>query len=168
MKCKQAQSHIALWVGHDLVETDLKELQPHLAECAACGSYWLQMKESMDVLQHLNADIEKPKNDSLWPQLSARIEARRHLPPVRRSNGTITVLTLMAAMLMIALFSRSFTQQPPTDMYRFSQEVHPSTLPNSFVKFYSDSSWEKLPDIEDEAAILQPEDDTRRFSNVVW
>ena len=158
MKCKDAKSFIALWVGQDLDDSELESLQPHLAECSSCAAHWDEMKSSMNVLQQVSsAGLVKDDHRSLWPKVAANISSRQHVSQKAGHRRWVPAIAVCAACLAVAAFINFDFNL--SNVYEVSHGVDPNELPDNFVEHFSDNSFKQLQDIDQPAPTVQKEID---------
>lgn len=114
MNCRHARSDLALWVGHDLTDTQRRdELRRHVARCPDCRSHYKRLKDSLRVLEDADRAPTYDSADSLWPELSSRIQRRaaQH-GPVSRFNGWLpfVAVTAASALLVVMMETRPTPQ----------------------------------------------------------
>jgi hypothetical protein len=81
MNCRDCKTEIALHVGHDEVDPDRwEEVRRHVSTCVSCRVHYKRMKSALGVLEQADAASTYETRDSLWPELSARLDA----PPPRK------------------------------------------------------------------------------------
>jgi hypothetical protein len=127
MNCRHARSDLALWVGQDLTDKQRRdELRRHVARCPECRSHYKRLKDSLRVLEDADRSPTYEAADSLWPELSNRIQRRaaQH-GPASRFNGWLpfVAVTAASALLVVAMETRpapqpSFSVAPiPRDFF---------------------------------------------------
>lgn len=116
MNCRHARSDLALVVGHDLTDTHRREeLRRHVARCPGCRSHYKRLKESLRVLEDADRAPTYDAADSLWPELSSRIQRRSAAgSPSSRFNGWLpfVAVTAASALLVVMMDSRPAPQSP--------------------------------------------------------
>lgn len=118
MNCKQAQRDIALWAGHDLDDAAHRDaVRTHVAECPCCRMHYQRIKQTLHVLERADRPATFVSNDSIWPELAARInQPRPHSSPQwnsKRFGGWMPLLAMTAAsfVLLVVVIDRP---QPQT------------------------------------------------------
>jgi hypothetical protein len=176
MNCRHARSDLALWVGHDLTDTQRRdELRRHVARCPDCRSHYKRLKDSLRILEDADRAPTYDAADSLWPELSSRIQRRaaQH-GPSSRFNGWLpfVAVTAASALLVVMMETRPASQSsypiapisrdvfggpgaptiPISDPYRW----HPSatTVPPAATPLERD---EPAPDRRSEAVPADPD-----------
>jgi hypothetical protein len=144
MKCKQAKTQIALWVGNDLEEAAQQKLRGHLTECPECREHSRQLKVSLRALESVERmDALVPA--SVWPNLSVRLAGRRVDFGMNRFNGWVAAVAVAASAL--AMFSISLTSNEPQRVYRLDDApFHARGVGNPLVPDLSQSSWLTAPE----------------------
>ena len=105
MNCNQSRNAIALKAGCDLDPVAQRELKQHLHECPHCRQHHREMLSSMKALQFAESQTDMIESESLWPEVSLRIRARRPGARPQRFNGWIPAAGVLAACLLIAVVS---------------------------------------------------------------
>ena len=133
MNCNEAQHELALASGQDLDPQNQDALNRHLAVCPECREHWRNLRDSTDVLQQASASGEH-LGPSLWPDLEARLNGRKHLV-AESAGGTasgwlpvIAMALATAATIAFALSTPAFDLESPS-MAR-SQSAQPSAFPH--------------------------------------
>ncbi len=153
MNCKRARSLIALWVGDDVDPSDEQTLKQHVVHCEECQTHFARMKASMTVLQQFDGGPGRGLDNSVWPDVSHRIEsqskaASRHAP----ARGRIWVPTLAVAAALVVMVSFSIAPVvPPGDLSsevitRASYGEIDGRLNDAV---YPDASWRSLDNADD-------------------
>ena len=134
MNCNVAQHELALAAGQDLNPQDQDALNRHLAVCPDCRQHWRNLQDSTDVLQQVSAGDEH-FGPSLWPDLEARLNARRQ-PVIESERATpagwlpvIAMALATAATIAFALSTPVFDLDAPS--VARSQSTQPSTFRHS-------------------------------------
>lgn len=155
MNCRQAKSELALWVGGDLNETSMLELERHVAVCPSCRALREGLSASHTALQAVaaaptvgaardestrrEANRPRPASDSsIWPAVSARI-ARSEQSRSQRFNGWVPAMAVSAACVAILFVAvqnatqstRGFRQQD--DSWQQPIPLTPAVAPPPFV-----------------------------------
>ncbi len=142
MKCKQARSDIALFVGNDLQEKSAHELEQHVTKCPQCSEHLTSMQETIRVFEQIDAGLDTSRNKSLWPGLSKKI---RHIELASsqrdRFNGWVPAVAIVAACILIAVVSDVSTPYAPSRVV--SPTAMPASVPpsqNDATRLYSDEN----------------------------
>ncbi|HAH45551.1 MAG TPA: hypothetical protein DCM07_11980 [Planctomycetaceae bacterium] len=124
-QCNGLKSRVALAVGNDLSGTELKLLEKQLQNCEQCRLQYEQLQKSYEALQNQFDSAPVPSlQDSVWPQVSAKIAARRRKNRPTRFNVLLPTLTTVACCLALMLV----TNNPRPDQQTFapaSESIHP-------------------------------------------
>ncbi len=153
MNCRLARTKIALWVGHDLDHSAVKELLVLCAECSHCSDFWLKMKSKIVVLQESGSVLETSCYESIWPSLAAKLSYTEPVSRGSRLNDWMTAVAIVAACLLVAIFSD--VSSPGNGAYYVGPGFNLNSLPASYEVYYSDSSW-KRNSITPTAASTEP------------
>ncbi|WP_298860958.1 hypothetical protein [uncultured Gimesia sp.] len=113
-KCNGLKSRVALAVGNDLSDAELVLLEKQLKSCNLCRSEYEELQKSYDALQNQFDNVPVPSlQDSVWPQVSAKIAARRRKNRPTQFNFLLPTLTTVACCLALMLVTNSpQTEQP--------------------------------------------------------
>lgn len=113
MKCKQAKASIALWVGNDLEEENIPELERHVTVCPCCRFFWKQIQQTQQVLQQVDCkpfSATHGDDQSIWQDLSTKIDRNTEHFQRERFNGWLPALAVVSACLLLLLYSQSLFQ----------------------------------------------------------
>ena len=141
MNCRQAKLDIALWIGEDLTDAGAREeLRRHVAACPPCRTHYRRLKKTLGVLEHADREATYDAADSVWPELSRRLDQRSRRPMQgNRFNGWLPFAAMTAACLLLVVVMANPTQPTasrtpqmtvPRDMFAFprQQESYESML----------------------------------------
>lgn len=105
MNCRQAKSDIALWIGGDLPDRARREeLRRHVSACPGCRKYYKRLKGTLRVLEHADREQTYDASDSVWPELSRRIERQSQSGGRRaRFNGWFPFVAMTAACIALVV-----------------------------------------------------------------
>ena len=142
-----------MWVGHDLDDPAVKELQVHCDECSHCSDYWLKMKSNIDVLQQTGSVLDTSCYESIWPSVAAKLSYTEPVSRGSRLNDWVTAVAIVAGCLLVAVFSEVSSRG--NNAYYVGPEFNLNSLPASYEVYYSDSSW-KRNSITPTAASTEP------------
>ena len=106
MHCRTAQRQMALAVGEDLPQAEAIDLNVHLADCASCQQAWTQHQRSFAALQSSRVEPDAPQRTTVWPMVARRIQRRALAPHRVELNGWIASLVVMAASVLVFVFSQ--------------------------------------------------------------
>ena len=124
-QCNGLKSRVALAVGNDLSDAELKLLEKQLKNCEQCRSQYEQLQKSYEALQNQFDSAPVPSlQDSVWPQVSAKIAARRRKNRPTRFNVLLPTLTTVACCLALMLV----TNKPRLEQQPFApatESIHP-------------------------------------------
>ena len=81
MTCDEVKDRLDDYVDGTLGETELQDLELHLAACAACGEEERRLRSVVAQAAALPAEMSPPRD--LWPGIADRIAAARARPAVR-------------------------------------------------------------------------------------
>ncbi|MEX1231301.1 MAG: zf-HC2 domain-containing protein [Planctomycetaceae bacterium] len=140
MNCKLAEQNLALWVGGDLDETSVRELEEHLALCSECRAAGRRLKSAQRVLvkashvetvrsvksapaaksksagkiqiQSLRAQSKEGQDVSIWPNVARSLRALEARKRKQRFNGWIPAAAVIVACLAIILSPRTAVYNP--------------------------------------------------------
>jgi hypothetical protein len=103
MNCRQAKSDIALWIGDDLPDRARREeLRRHVSACSACRKHFKRLKGTLRVLEHADREQTYDASDSVWPELSRRIDVQSQSGGRRaRFNGWFPFVAMTAACVAL-------------------------------------------------------------------
>jgi len=135
MNCRQAKLDIALWIGEDLTDVGAREeLRRHVAACPPCRTHYRRLKKTLGVLEHADREATYDSSDSVWPELSRRLDRRSRRPTQgNRFNGwfpfaamTVACLLLVVVMANPAQPTRPRMQGPevPREMFAFPHPMY--------------------------------------------
>ncbi|QDV49066.1 anti-sigma factor family protein [Gimesia fumaroli] len=113
-QCNGLKSRVALAVGNDLSEAELRLLEKQLKNCEQCRSQYEELQQSYEALQKQFDNAPVPSlQDSVWPQVSAKIVARRRRNRPTQFNFLLPTLTTVACCLALLLVTNSPQTDPP-------------------------------------------------------
>ena len=124
-QCNGLKSRVALAVGNDLAGEELELLEKQLNSCDQCRAQYEELQKSYSALQQQLDSAPVPSlQDSVWPQVSAKIAARRRRNRPTRFNFLLPTLTTVACCLALLLV----TGQPRYDLgpHDAAESIHPS------------------------------------------
>ena len=108
MRCQGRTRDLTLYVGGDLPDDRLGELEPHLQECAACRVFLAELEASQAVMKDLAAE---PVPEEMRAALRARLASAR--PEGRGHRAAWAVAAgLAAAALVVAWFTERGVDRP--------------------------------------------------------
>ena len=111
-ECGRVQELLALSVGQDVSDEDRVETRLHMARCAACREYHVRVRAGYQVLEQVRvgtaAGHPYASSPSLWPEVRARLLARRTRPAAQAFNAWLPVGALAAACLALLVVTDSF------------------------------------------------------------
>ncbi len=119
MNCRHARSDLALWVGRDLTDTHRREeLRRHVSRCPECRTHYSRLKQTLRVLESTDEAPTYDAAESLWPELSSRIQQRaatRGRGPTSRFNGWLpfVAMTAACALLVVVMETRDAPRSSP-------------------------------------------------------
>lgn len=124
-QCNGLKSRVALAVGNDLSGEELELLEKQLKNCDQCRAQYEQLQKSYSALQQQLDSAPVPSlQDSVWPQVSAKIAARRRGNRPTRFNFLLPTLTTVACCLALLLV----TDRPRYDQSQYppaAESIHP-------------------------------------------
>lgn len=103
MTCAKRRQQIALWVGNDLSEAEIREVRKHVLECPDCQTYHEEMKccsEALTVCAESRTPVDMP---SIWPTVMAQLETTRQPQGGsiwRRSFGFVAKVAVVVVVLV--------------------------------------------------------------------
>lgn len=105
MNCRQAKSDIALFIGDDLPDRSRREeLRRHVSACPGCRKHYKRLKGTLRVLEHADREPTYDAADSVWPELSRRIEVQSRSGGRRaRFNGWFPFVAMTAACVALVV-----------------------------------------------------------------
>lgn len=105
MNCRQAKSDIALWIGDDLPDRSRREeLRRHVSACPGCRKHYKRLRGTLQVLEHADREQTYDASDSVWPELSRRIEVQSQSGGRRaRFNGWFPFVAMTAACVALVV-----------------------------------------------------------------
>ncbi|WP_339729591.1 hypothetical protein [uncultured Gimesia sp.] len=107
-QCNGLKSRVALAVGNDLSDAELRLLEKQLQNCEQCRSQYDELQKSYEALQKQFDSAPLPSlQDSVWPQVSAKIAARRRRNRPTQFNFLLPTLTTVACCLALLLVTNS-------------------------------------------------------------
>jgi ferric-dicitrate binding protein FerR (iron transport regulator) len=115
MKCREAKQEMALHLGHDGTDQrPWEEVRRHVAACPDCRAHYARLKEALLVLERSDAPDTYETRGSLWPQLSARLDAPAPQPRGRRPGRWLPLASVAAAcLLFVSVWT--YSPAPPLD-----------------------------------------------------
>ncbi|QDT40945.1 hypothetical protein Pan241w_10040 [Gimesia alba] len=114
-QCNGLKSRVALAVGNDLSGAELDLLEKQLKNCEQCRSQYEELQKSYEALQKQFDSAPVPSlQDSVWPQVSAKIAARRRRNRPTQFNFLLPTLTTVACCLALLLVTNSPQTEQPT------------------------------------------------------
>jgi hypothetical protein len=134
--CKNMKSSLALWVGHDLDESEEREVRRHVAVCESCREYSLELQETQGILEQTVASrVVDADSPSIWPELRATLlqRARRSTSTAAGNSGFWRMQNLLpAGALAAACLTIWFgsNNQLPSEMPTVARPHH--TAPSTF------------------------------------
>ncbi|QDT90904.1 anti-sigma factor family protein [Gimesia algae] len=150
-QCNGLKSRVALAVGNDLSDDELRLLEKQLKNCEQCRSQYDQLQKSYEALQNQFDSAPVPSlQDSVWPQVSAKIAARRRKSRPTRFNALLPILTTVACCLTLLLVTNS----PRPEQQPFgsaSESIHPVNpqgnlnFSNVNLRDFPDQQWDASP-----------------------
>ena len=128
MNCDEVKLELALWVGNDLDNpTRIEELRRHVATCPQCRSQAKLLQASMGVLGSIDSNPTFDLQDSLWPELNARIDYLEKAPRNPPAYGKWAILLACGAGLGLGLWTVSNrpapTSEPPKTVIQPAPET---------------------------------------------
>lgn len=135
MKCREAHSQMALYLGHDLSDrAEWEEVRRHISTCSSCRTHFRKLRSAMNALDQAETESTYEVRSSMWPELRQRINAQ----PRKRSEGTYNKWLPMASVMVACFaFVAVWFQQPlppnapvqhtPKGMYSLDFGTTPST-----------------------------------------
>ena len=104
MKCRDAKTELALFVGQDHSDTQRwEEVRRHVSACVGCRVHFQRLKQSLAVLESSEPESTYDRRGSLWPELRKRLDAQ----PVPRVAGLQTWMpvtsVVVACLLLVAV-----------------------------------------------------------------
>ncbi len=138
MKCKQAKAFIALWVGNDLEQNSVGELERHVTVCPCCRTFWKNIEQTQQVLQQVDESSFEPlppESDSIWQEISQRIDRNEEQIQRERFRGGVPAMALIAACLLLLFYSHSRSRSPipvaaqPTPTFDRQDSFSEATFP---------------------------------------
>ncbi|VAX40798.1 hypothetical protein MNBD_PLANCTO02-841 [hydrothermal vent metagenome] len=115
MKCKQAKAFIALWVGNDLEQNSVGELERHVTVCPCCRTFWKNIEQTQQVLQQVDEppfESTPSKLGSIWQELSQKIDHNEEQIQRERFRGGVPAMALIAACLFLLFYSHFHARSP--------------------------------------------------------
>ncbi|QDT63717.1 anti-sigma factor [Calycomorphotria hydatis] len=96
---------IALLVGEDLETEHVSETEQKVKSCPHCKEHWSKLRRSLDALDGVADQRQVSLEDSVWPELSQKIIARKNRALRREERLNAWVPALACAAACMALFS---------------------------------------------------------------
>lgn len=116
MNCDEVKLELALWIGNDLDDpTRIEELRRHIATCPQCRSQAKSLQTSIGVLGSIDPDPTFDQQDSLWPELNARIDYLEKTPRQPTAYGKWVIVLACGAGLGLGLWVMSNRPAPPSE-----------------------------------------------------
>ncbi|WP_417382340.1 anti-sigma factor family protein [Gimesia sp.] len=150
-QCNGLKSRVALAVGNDLSDDELRLLEKQLKNCEQCRLQYDQLQKSYEALQNQFDSAPVPSlQDSVWPQVSAKIAARHRKNRPTRFNALLPTLTTIACCLALMLV----TNNPRSELQPFApatESIHPVNIQgnhnftNVNLPDLSDQQWDSSP-----------------------
>ncbi|MCA9016676.1 MAG: hypothetical protein KDA77_15190 [Planctomycetaceae bacterium] len=107
-QCNGLKSRVALAVGNDLSDAELRLLEKQLQNCEQCRNQYEELQKSYEALQKQFDSAPVPSlQDSVWPKVSAKIAARRRRNRPTQFNFLLPTLTTIACCLALLLVTNS-------------------------------------------------------------
>jgi len=110
MKCREAHSQMALYLGHDLPDrAEWEEVRRHISTCSSCRTHFRKLRSAMNALDQAETESTYEVRNSMWPELRERINSQ----PRKRSEGVYNKWLPMASVVVACLaFVAVWFQQP--------------------------------------------------------
>ncbi|QDU37614.1 hypothetical protein Mal4_19290 [Maioricimonas rarisocia] len=127
MNCREARTDIPLWLGHDLDDASRCEvLRRHVATCPDCRKYCKKVQSALSMLEQADSESTYISSDSLWPQLSERLETSKSSRSKNVSEKWLPAIAMTAAcsLLLVVIWGndqssmRSGSSPVPQGMLR--------------------------------------------------
>lgn len=101
MDCRQSEALLALWVGNDLAENELRRaLQAHLESCDRCRQRSREFLVAQTALQETR--LTAPPDLTLWPRICSRLNEWNCQPHFAHFNVWVpTALATVACCLLV-------------------------------------------------------------------
>ncbi len=104
MKCREAKSNMALYLGHDLPDkSQWEEVRRHVSTCVACRVHYKRLKDSMSTLEKSQAEATYEVRSSIWPELSNRLDDQKSRPKLSNKTWLPMASVMVAALLFVAV-----------------------------------------------------------------
>lgn len=130
MNCDEVKLELALWIGNDLDDpTRIEELRRHVATCPQCRSQTKSLQASMSVLGTIDPDPTFDLQDSLWPELNARIDYLEKAPRQPSAYGKWAIVLACGLGLGLGLWVMSHRPAPPSEPPKSVIQPLPQTTP---------------------------------------
>jgi hypothetical protein len=117
MTCRDRASDLALYVGGDLPDESLEELERHLRKCAACRVFLAELEASQAAVKDLAAE---PVPEEARAAVRARLARARSQGPGRRAAWAVAAGLATAAVALfwlaapgVRLPDSAYTTVPP-------------------------------------------------------
>jgi hypothetical protein len=102
MNCDKAREMILLYAGGDLPDSDIQDLESHLAECTNCRSELAAVKESIATIGKLDVtDAPPPLPDDFADRVVSRVPS--NITSKRLWPRVVTISVAAAAVLILAI-----------------------------------------------------------------
>lgn len=136
MTCEQFDQWLDAFVDGGLPPAKRREMELHLSECATCNAHSTEMQAVLFAATALPRIIMPPRD--LWPEISARLPARRDVH-ARQSGRWSRWVPLAAAALLLITVTATIT-------YRLARPTAPgpvvvATSPAAVVGFAADREY---------------------------
>jgi predicted anti-sigma-YlaC factor YlaD len=95
MDCDTYQEQMSLWIDDQLTESEIRQMEAHVAACASC-------RAALDTMQRLDRLLDAAPMIAPVPGFTERVQARL-VTRRRRSRTWAGLLTLMVATLALLL-----------------------------------------------------------------
>ena len=146
MNCDEVKLELALWIGNDLDDpTRIEELRRHIATCPQCRSQAKSLQTSIGVLGSIDPDPTFDQQDSLWPELNARIDYLEKAPRNPPAYGKWVIVLACGAGLGLGLWVMSNRPAPPSEPPKSVIQPIPKTPAPSSSSSSSSSSNSQRP-----------------------
>jgi len=113
MNCRRVRPNIALLIGNDLDDQSGRDVRRHLAICPQCREYARALRTSLQVLEQSERTPAGQMHDSVWPDLSKRLQRENSGQRQERFNGWMPALAVVVACVTLVVISSNTTPQGP-------------------------------------------------------
>jgi hypothetical protein len=110
MTCRELDDRLDAWVDRTLPEAERREVETHLAGCAACRGQEGRLRQLLAHASALPRSVSPPRD--LWPEISRRIERERAWSWPR--IGSWQPALAVAAAVVVALLAVVLRPPVPT------------------------------------------------------